>query len=93
MAFAAQLIAVLWSFEPGKRNLAEVPLQHAQALAARGGGASGAVADDLQNGTLPDVALVGERLFSGYNFHLQVVGVLLLVATVGVVVLSKRQLT
>jgi len=39
-----------------------------------------------------DVADVGLALFSGYNLPFQVIGVLLLVATVGVVVLSRRQL-
>ena len=41
---------------------------------------------------LDDVGNVGRVLFSGYNLPFQVVGVLLLVATVGVVVLSKREL-
>ncbi len=39
-----------------------------------------------------DVHLIGELLFSQYWFPVQVVGVLLLVATVGVVVLSKKEL-
>lgn len=39
---------------------------------------------------LPDTNLIGETIFRGYNFPLQVIGVLLLVATIGVVVLSKR---
>jgi NADH-quinone oxidoreductase subunit J len=39
-----------------------------------------------------DVQNVGHLLFSGYNLPFQVVGVLLLVATVGVVILSKREL-
>jgi len=44
-------------------------------------------------GTPPDdVAGVGTFLFTDYNLPLQVIGVLLLVATIGVVVLSKRQL-
>lgn len=37
-----------------------------------------------------DAKLVGVELFTSYNFHLQVVGVLLLVSTIGVVVLSRR---
>ena len=37
-----------------------------------------------------DVKLVGTELFTNYTFHLQVVGVLLLVATIGAVVLSRR---
>lgn len=39
---------------------------------------------------LPDTNLIGHTIFKRYNFPLQVVGVLLLVATIGVVVLSKR---
>ena len=39
-----------------------------------------------------DVADVGMTLFSGYNLPFQVIGVLLLVATVGVVILSRRTL-
>lgn len=39
-----------------------------------------------------DVHKIGELLFSQYWFPIQVVGILLLVATVGVVVLSKREL-
>jgi NADH-quinone oxidoreductase subunit J len=39
---------------------------------------------------LPDTNLIGHTIFSNYNFPLQVMGALLLVATVGVVVLSKR---
>ena len=39
-----------------------------------------------------DVHKIGMTLFTSYNFPLQVVGVLVLVATIGVVVLSKREL-
>jgi NADH-quinone oxidoreductase subunit J len=39
-----------------------------------------------------DVHRIGELLFSHYWFPVQVVGVLLLVATVGVVVLSRKEL-
>ncbi|MFC7336174.1 NADH-quinone oxidoreductase subunit J [Haloferula chungangensis] len=45
----------------------------------------------LEKGQLPDVNLVGDVIFTQYNLPLQIVGVLLLVATIGVVVLSKRQ--
>jgi len=44
------------------------------------------------HGELYDVQNVGHLLFSSYNLPFQVVGVLLLVATIGVVVLSKREL-
>lgn len=39
-----------------------------------------------------DVSDVGMTLFSGYNLPFQVIGVLLLVATVGVVILSRQNL-
>jgi NADH-quinone oxidoreductase subunit J len=39
-----------------------------------------------------DVAAVGEALFTYYNLPFQIVGVLLLVATVGVVLLSRKEL-
>lgn len=41
---------------------------------------------------IDDVKRVGMLLFTNYNLPLQMVGVLLLVATVGVIVLSKREL-
>ncbi len=44
----------------------------------------------LKVGELADVNLIGQKLFTEYNFPLQVVGVLLLVATVGCVTLSKK---
>lgn len=56
----------------------------------------------LEKGSLPDVHLVGLTMFGhkgdnatiktpGYNFPLQIIGVLLLVATVGVVALSLKK--
>lgn len=48
------------------------------------------ISNDLKAGSLPDAKLMGDTLFSKYAFHLQVVGLLLLVGTVGVVALSKR---
>jgi NADH-quinone oxidoreductase subunit J len=50
------------------------------------------VAPALASGRLDDVRNVGMALFTGYNLPLQIVGTLLLVATVGVVILSKREL-
>ncbi|WP_395737520.1 NADH-quinone oxidoreductase subunit J [Prosthecobacter sp.] len=49
------------------------------------------ITNDLKAGELPDAKLIGFTLFDQYGFHLQVVGLLLLVGTVGVVVLSKRE--
>jgi len=42
--------------------------------------------------SLDDVRAVGTTLFSTHNLPFQVVGVLILVATIGVIVLSKREL-
>jgi NADH-quinone oxidoreductase subunit J len=39
-----------------------------------------------------DVHSVGLLLFGNYNLPFQIIGVLILVATIGVVVLSKREL-
>jgi len=44
----------------------------------------------LEAGRLPDTHLIGNKLFTDYNFPLQVIAVLLLVATVGCVTLSKK---
>jgi len=44
----------------------------------------------LAANSLPDIHLIGQKLYTDYNFPLQVIAVLLLVATVGCVVLSKR---
>ena len=104
IAFVIQLSSVLWNFEPGKQTVQDVPIQFETAKEAKmkvlmDAGLSedeakeNAVVKDLEEKKLPDVALVGERIFSDYNFHLQVVGVLLLVATLGVIILSKRELT
>lgn len=47
----------------------------------------------LPNGKqLDDVNQIGMAIFSSYNLPLQMVGVLILVATIGVVILSKREL-
>jgi len=43
-------------------------------------------------GRIDDVREVGTMLFSNYNLPFQIVGVLVLVATIGVVILSKREL-
>lgn len=89
-----QLSTVLYTFEPGRVTLDQRPLDFDAALAARADlEEPGAIAAALERGSLPDVHLVGERLFLDYSAHLQIVGVLLLVATVGVVVLSRKRLS
>ena len=100
IAFVIQLSSVLWDFEPGKQTVQDVPIQFETAKAAKvkvlmdaGLSEEEAAENAVVQKKLPDVALVGEAIFSDYNFHLQVVGVLLLVATLGVIILSKRELT
>jgi NADH-quinone oxidoreductase subunit J len=46
----------------------------------------------LRTVKIDDVREIGAAIFGSYNLPLQVVGVLVLVATVGVVILSKREL-
>jgi NADH-quinone oxidoreductase subunit J len=45
----------------------------------------------LPGSTIDDVRNIGAALFRNYNLPFQIVGVLVLVATVGVVLLSKRE--
>ena len=46
----------------------------------------------ISNPQISDVAAVGVTLFRYFNPPFQIIGVLLLVATVGVVILSKKEL-
>lgn len=85
-AFVIQLIGVL-SRSPNK----SAPLLDKNTLATAASGYEGKIATTLTQGKLPDVHLIGHTLFNDYNLPFQILGVLLLVATVGVVVLSKRQ--
>jgi NADH-quinone oxidoreductase subunit J len=86
LGFTIQLIGIL-SKTPDKEwqdlDLKAGAIAHAKS--------SPGISTKLDGGHLPDVNLIGDVLFTGYNLPLQIIGVLLLVATVGVVVLSKRQ--
>ena len=86
-----QVATVLNGYEAGKKTTADTPLRPQQALAAMGDKALPTIANDLKAGVLPDTKLMGLQLYQRYAFHLQIVGLLLLVGTVGVVVLSKRE--
>jgi len=87
--FVIQLIGVLSEPLP---NQAAPPLNpETFAAAAANFPPESHIARELNEGKLPDVHLIGHTLFTEYNFPLQILGVLLLVATVGVVVLSKKQ--
>lgn len=85
---AIQIATITSSYDAGKVQFKDAPL----ALAKAGEQAKlPTIANDLKAGTLPDAKLMGLTLFQKYGFHLQIVGLLLLVGTVGVVVLSKRE--
>jgi len=88
IAFIIQLIGVLTN-SPHKI----APTLNAESLkAAAVNSAYGEkITTALTDGRLPDVHLIGHTLFTQYNLPFQILGVLLLVATVGVVVLSKKQ--
>ena len=83
-----QLIGVL-SRTPDK--IAPSLDKEALAAAAANFPKAGKIAASLTDGRLPDVHLIGHTLFTEYNLPFQILGVLLLVATIGVVVLSKKQ--
>jgi NADH-quinone oxidoreductase subunit J len=55
-------------------------------------GAAGQPFPALAAGKADDVHQIGSLLFTNYNLPFQIIGVLVLVATIGVVVLSKREL-
>lgn len=89
---ALQIIAVATSYPAGQQTSAQVALDLKTTGAAMEAAKTSlpTITRDLKEGTLPDAKLMGLTLFSRYAFHLQVIGLLLLVGTVGVVVLSKR---
>ncbi|MES2995376.1 MAG: NADH-quinone oxidoreductase subunit J [Verrucomicrobiota bacterium] len=87
-AFVVQLLGVLSRIP---EETAPVLDKAALAAAAEKFPKGGKIAASLSDGRLPDVHLIGHTLFTQYNLPFQILGVLLLVATVGVVVLSKKQ--
>lgn len=87
-----QIAAVVGSTELARKTSQDTPLALTEAATKIGKAASlPTITNDLKAGTLPDAKLIGFTLFDQYGFHLQVIGLLLLVGTIGVVVLSKRE--
>lgn len=84
IAFVIQVIGVISSV-PNK-TAPELDLK----AAALSFDANTQIAKSLSENSLPDVHLIGQSLFTEYNLPLQILGVLLLVATVGVVILSRK---
>ena len=103
LLFIGQLVAIL----PQVPDLEPEPLALEDAAGdfydhEREPGEQSEIYNSLSNGSLPDVNLIGLTMFGhendngsiktpGYNFPLQITGVLLLVATVGVVALSLKK--
>jgi NADH-quinone oxidoreductase subunit J len=89
---ALQIIAVSHSFPDSGKSTEQAALKLEQAAATLEVSKASlpTITNELKEGTLPDAKLMGYTLFTKYAFHLQVIGLLLLVGTVGVVVLSKR---
>lgn len=85
---ALQIVSVSSSFSLGETALKNAPLSLDKAAETS---VLPTISNDLKAGTLPDAKLMGLTLFKQYGFHLQAIGLLLLVGTVGVVVLSKRE--
>lgn len=87
-----QIITAVSRADIAKKSSADTPLALTEAAGKLGRAAAlPTITNDLKEGTLPDAKLIGFTLFDQYGFHLQVVGLLLLVGTIGVVVLSKRE--
>jgi len=93
LGLVLQISAAAGGLKHSKVNLNSRQLDLPAVAATReaAGQKTATINNDLKEGTLPDAKLVGETLFTKYNLHLQMVGVILLVATVGVVVLSRRE--
>lgn len=91
LVFMLQLSVVLSNFESG--DVGFTPMTEELTLEKDLPGLPETANRRLREDKLPDVHLVGRTLFTRYNFPLQVVGVLLLVSTVGVILLSKRKLS
>ena len=90
---SVQIATVSSSLSHSKQSVADsvLKLQEAGAQMTDSGKSLATITKDLAVAELPDTKLMGLTLFSQYAFHLQVIGLLLLVGTVGVVVLSKRE--
>jgi NADH-quinone oxidoreductase subunit J len=86
-----QIVTVIGSTELAQKSVEDTPLALTEAVGKLGKAALPTITNDLKAGVLPDAKLIGFTLFDQYGFHLQVIGLLLLVGTIGVVVLSKRE--
>lgn len=88
---AEQLRKIHWIATAGGGIVALIFLIQVLSVIGRFGSA-GKPFPPLLRSTIDDVHHVGATLFGNFNFPFQLIGVLVLVATIGVVVLSKREL-
>ena len=88
IVFVVQLGSILAHHEAGSKTLADVPIQYAAAAERE---QLATIKNDLKEETLPDAKLVGVTLFRHYPFQIQLIGGLLLVGTIGVVIMSRRE--
>ena len=88
LIFIVQLAVILGKHEAGTKTLKDVPVQFEMAAKSQ---KVETIKTDLQNGELPDTKLVGVTLFHRYGYQIQLIGALLLVGTIGVVIMSKRE--
>lgn len=88
IVFSVQLFTILGEHPAGDKTLADVPIDYEKAAAVQ---KLPGIKADLQSKTLPDTKLVGVTLFQHYPFQIQLIGGLLLVGTIGVVIMSKRE--
>jgi NADH-quinone oxidoreductase subunit J len=90
LVFMLQLIVVLGQHEFGNQTLKDTPIQFTKAAEVQ---KLETIKSDLKEGTLPDTKLVGQTLFQTYGLQIQLVGFLLLSGAMGVVILSKREVS
>ncbi len=85
--FLIQLAGVLSTHQ----NSPTAPeLDFKQALTAGNYKEDSIIRKKMESNRLPDIHLIGRKLYTEYNFPLQVIAVLLLSATIGCVTLSKK---
>lgn len=88
----AVVIALIIQMIGNLSRIHDLPLPNiAYTQAAMTYEANSQIAKELNQSRLPDVHLIGHALFTDYYMHLQVIGMILLVSTVGAVMISRRK--
>ncbi len=93
LLLVVQILGVIQSHNTGDEGAFKKITASSMAISAKEFPEDSAIHKSLthpKSPKLPDTNLIGHAIFTRYNFPLQIMGVLLLVATMGVVILSKR---